>query len=103
MDELVEKIIALDKEGQNKISDLEKEKQELSKYIKALRIKMSEEYAIKSKEQIAQVEQQIKSDYELRTKKITRDAKVKDKNIVSYYEKQNELWIEQLVDFCLKD
>lgn len=103
MDELVEKIIALDKEGQNKISDLEKEKQELSKYIKAIRAKMSEEYSIKSKEQIAQLAKKVKEDYELKTKKITREAKSKEKNIVSYYEKHNELWIEQLIDFCLKD
>lgn len=103
MDELVDKIITLDKEGQARINALEKEKQELSSYIKMMREKLGTKYKGESKEAIEKIELSLKSDYELRVEKILSDTKDKEANITSFYEKQKEVWLKQLLEFCLND
>ena len=103
MYEIVEKIIGLDKEGQAKIMALEKEKQELSTYTKSLRESLGQKYDQASKETLAKREKELVDDHEERCEKIIKETKVKEANIVKFYEKQKEQWLQELVAFCLAD
>ncbi len=103
MDELVDKIIRLDKEGQARINALEKEKQQLSSYIKEMRETLGVKYDKARQEELDKFEIEIKSDYEVRRDNILNDTKEKEKNIASFYQKQKDIWLKQLLEFCLKD
>jgi len=103
MDEIVEKIIGLDKGGQAKIMALEKEKQEFSTYTKSLRESLGQKYDQSSKETLAKREKEFVDDYDKRCEKIINETKMKESNIVKFYEKQKGQWLKELVAFCLEE
>lgn len=101
MDDLVRKIIELDKEGQAQISALEKEKDELSNVLKTMRKNLADRYAIATEKEEAAIEKKIKDDFLLRQKNIDVESKEKEKNIRDVYKKSNQEWLQQLVAYCL--
>lgn len=102
MNEIVDKLILLDREGQEKIIALENEKKELSTYIKEIRKNLTKEYKTSNREKIAEVRTERKNDYKERAKKVRLEAKEKEKNDVVFFKEYEEQWLEELVNFCLK-
>ena len=102
MDELVDKIILLDKEGQANIDALEKEKLGLSTYVKKLRTKLEKKSEQERIAKLAKIEQEVKDNYEVRFNAVLRDTNEKRHNISTFYEEQKDKWLKQLVEFCLK-
>ncbi|HML99909.1 MAG TPA: hypothetical protein PKC96_01035 [Bacilli bacterium] len=101
MDDLVRKVIELDKEGQAQISALEKEKDELSNVLKTMRKNLADRYAAETEKKEAAIEKKIKDDFLLRQKNIDIESKEKEKNIRDAYKKSNQDWLQQLVTYCL--
>lgn len=103
MDDVVDKIIALDKEGQAQINALEKEKRELSSYTKKMRVILGKKYDAEAVKKAESIKAKIIKNFEERVAQIESETVNKQKNIDSFYELQKEVWLKQLVEFCLKD
>ncbi len=103
MDEIVDKIIKLDKEGQAKINSLEKEKQELSSYIKMMREKLGSDYKKRADEEISSFEAEVIADFNKRLAKIEKETKEKQVTIAKFYDLQKEVWLKELLSFCLEE
>ena len=102
MNEIVDKLILLDREGQEKISALENERKELSTYIKEIRKTLTKEYKISNREKISEIKLERKNDYKERAQKVRLAAKEKEKNDVVFFKEHKEQWLDELVNFCLK-
>lgn len=101
MDELVDKIITLDKEGQARINALEKEKQELSSYIKMMREKLGTKYKGESKEAIEKIELSLKSDYELRVEKSCQTPRIRKLTLPLFMKNKRKFGSNNYLSFAL--
>jgi len=102
MNELVRKIIELDKDGQEQIRSLEKEKAELSDQIKKMRATLTQKTKEETDAIIVSIKEQLDLDYQTRLHKAQEDAQRQENSNAILFEAHKVEWLDELVKFCLE-
>src|SRR5690606_2566024 len=99
MKKLIHEVIELDKQAQNEISLLKKEKEELFLAIKEMRTELTTQHKKAINNEIAQIEKDAKELFDKRIAEIEAKAKNKETKIQAYYDEHKAEWIADLLAF----
>ncbi len=101
MDNTVRSIIELDKQSKNKVSELVREKNELSTFIQDLNDSLTKKYADETKIILDDLDESLKTNY-IRKEKMTEErSRIKEAAIISHFNLHKKDWLKELFNVCV--
>ncbi|CDR30390.1 Uncharacterised protein [Acholeplasma oculi] len=101
MKKLIHEVIKLDQQAQEQILKLKKEKEELFLSFKQMKQELTEKNRLEILEQTKVLEADAKILFEERILAYQEKTHIKEKNILDQYEKNKEVWINDLMKYIL--